>query len=657
MKMTAALILVTVLCALYVMGGRAHAAELTIVEDGTPAAAIAIHPGADQIDREAAEELQTHIRTASGAELPIIEVPDATALPADGTHLVIGAGPAEQLGVDVDELAPEEYLVRTVGRNIIFTGHDLGSRGGDPAAKVDASTATLWAVGRFLDNQMGVRWLWPGEIGTYVPKRRTIVAPELDVRERPVIEQRKLRTAVHAGPADEAWRLLTDEERMTLAEELNRWKYRHQMGSRSTFRFGHAFGHWWEEYGEEHPEYFATPPEGFRPMRTNRAKLCVSNPAVAEQVIAEWKAAGSPDNWNVCPNDGSGFCACDRCRAMDDPPNQDPEAVWRGQANLTARYVKFWNRLIAEMRETNPNVTISSYAYSAYREPPKGLTLNPGIVLGMVHTYHAYDEWQGWSDAGAKLFLRPNWWHMGGPAPHIPLHAQGGYFLFAREHSMIGFDFDSLIGFWGTQGPLYYLIARLGSRDDLTVDDVIEEYCSAFGGASDAIRDYLRFWEDFTDRASYAVPAGGVVSVNPDGLYEQTARRYDMNIHPIASSWPILPALYPDDLLGEAEAILARAEAAAADDAQDVQARVQFLRDGLTHMRLVRDTVGLADPRFRPEGATEADFRASAQRLQDLRREITPRHVVWGESINNYEVRRKCATGLTEAGWIETEGL
>ena len=633
------------------------AAELTLVRDGEPLALIAVHHEADAITRAAADELQRHVTLASGAEIPITEAESVEALAGDRVHLVVGAELAESAGVDLSDLALEEYVVRTVGNRIVFAGHDIRGEARGPGARVNDSMATRWAVAWFLDHQMGVRWLWPGEEGTYVPASTTITVPPLDVREQPRVLQRRLRTHVHREPEDAA-RLLTDDERLRLHDEVTDWMHRHQMGSRSTFRFGHAFGQWWERYSEDHPEYFATPPEGQGPLRrADRHKLCVSNPAVAERVIEEWKAAGAPDNWNVCPNDGTGFCACDDCRAMDNPPDQDPNLVWRGQTNLTARYLTFWNGLISKMRRTNPEVTISSYAYSAYREPPVDMTVDPGIVLGMVHTYHSYGEWQGWSDAGAQLFLRPNWWHMGGPAPHIPLSSQGAYFIFARENAMIGFDFDSLQGFWGTQGPLYYLIARLGYREDLSIDDVIAEYASAFGSAAEAVEEYLHFWDDFADRATYAVPAGGVVSVDPDALYETTARQYNMNPHPIASSWPILPALYTDDLLGEAETILARAEAAVADDAPEFAARVAFLRDGLEHLRLTRDTVALADPRFRPQGATQADFAEASASLQEFRRKVTMRHVVWGEAVNNYEVGRRLPTGLVEARWMETEGL
>src|SRR5690606_6491202 len=135
----------------------------------------------------------------------------------------------------------------------------------------------------------------------------------------------------------------------------------------------------------------------------------------------------------------------------------------------------------------------------------------PGMVLQVVDSYtdEARDNWNKWYEAGAKLQLRPNWWHTGAAAPHLPLHKAGEFFRFTRDHAMIGFDFDSIMGHWGTQGANYYLIARLAARPDLSVDEVLAEYASAFGAAAPAILDYLRYWEAFTDRAAYNVSAGG----------------------------------------------------------------------------------------------------------------------------------------------------
>ena len=39
-------------------------------------------------------------------------------------------------------------------------------------------SGTLLGVYEVLEDYLGVRWLWPGDLGTYVPRRNTIVIPD-----------------------------------------------------------------------------------------------------------------------------------------------------------------------------------------------------------------------------------------------------------------------------------------------------------------------------------------------------------------------------------------------------------------------------------------------------------------------------------------------
>jgi hypothetical protein len=68
--------------------------------------------------------------------------------------------------------------------------------------------------------------------------------------------------------------------------------------------------------------------------------------------------------------------------------------------------------------------------------------------------------------------------------------------------------------------------------------------------------------------------------------------------------------------------------------------RLEFLRDGLRHLRLVRDMIALAYSREAgnaiPEGALEDAIRA----LVRLQADVTPRHVVWGHVVNRTLERR-----------------
>lgn len=624
----------------------ANAAPIVLVEEGRAAAVIVIPDDASSLIQKAAHELQYHIERASGAKLPIVAASSPEGKPETSARILVGFAP----NIDANTLKAEEFAIKTVNNTLCIVGEQQSR---DPMA-------TLYGVYHFLDRELGVRWLWPGDVGTYVPKRKTIAAGPLDVRARPALEKRKLRIHIRRSHTmDSVPRLLDNEAFRSLEAEARQWLDRHRMGGRSSFGFGHAFGKWWDRYHEDHPDYFAVPPEGFEQPypRPERVKLCVSKPAVADQIVEEWRAAGRPDNWNVCPNDGRGFCTCDNCRALDGFPDQSPEEVWKGsEAVLTGRYLALWNGLLPRMRAENPNVTLSSYAYSNYREPLEGMHAEKGLVLGFVHTYHAYDPWRKWHEAGAKLFLRPNWWHIGALAPHNPLHTMGDYFKFAHDHSMLGFDFDSLLGYWGTQGPCYYLIARLSVRPNMSVDEVINEYCAAFGNAKGHIKRYIRYWEEYTEKCGYSIPAGGYVEQEGKSLYQKTCEEHDLGRSGSRAGWLVLPYLYTDDVMTPAFKILDEAARAAENEDAMVRERIRFLRDGLVHLERTRDVIALVYGVRRPEGMTKTDIARRISELQELRAKLSPRHVVWGEVANWMELRRGIKSAAGRKEWTELKG-
>lgn len=623
----------------------AIAEPIILVEAGQAKASIVIPDEPSSLIQKAAEELQHHIERASGAKLPIVSASNPEGQADASARILVGFGP----GIDADALKPEEYVIKTVSNALCIVGEQ----------KSREPMATLYGVYHFLDHELGVRWLWPGEAGACVPKRSTIAIEPLDTQSRPPLEKRNLRIHVRRGHSLEGVPPLLDDETFRILDtEARQWLDRHMMGGRGSFAFGHAFGKWWDRYHEDHPDYFAVPPEGVKQPSPSaeRVKLCVSNPGVADQIIDEWREAGRPGNWNVCPNDSRGFCTCDKCRALDGY-NQSPEIVWNsGEAILTGRYLDLWNRLLPRMRAENPNVTLSSYAYSNYREPLEGMRAEPGLVLGFVHTYYAYAPWRKWHDAGAQLFLRPNWWHTGAVAPINPLHAMGDYFKFAYENSMLGFDFDSLMGYWGTQGPCYYLIARLSVRPDLTVDEVIDEYCAAFGNAKGHIKRYIHYWEAYTEKCGYSIPAGGYVEQEGKSLYQKTCEEHELGNSGSRSGWLVLPYLYTDDIMTPAFQILDEAERAAENSDAVVMERIQFLRDGLVHLERTRDVIFIAYDETRPKTVSKRDAAKRIMELQDLRAQLTPRHVVWGEVANWMEARRGIKSAAGRKEWTELEG-
>ena len=182
-------------------------------------------------------------------------------------------------------------------------------------------------------------------------------------------------------------------------------------------RVSHGFQHWVEKNFDDHPDVFAQARGSHTHRYVNgrlhqKVNLCLSNPKVDEFIIAEWKEAGTPDFWNIGNNDlGGRYCLCDDCRAMDIPPGQSLEDLWAGTCNVTGRHVKFWRRLLDQMREINPDITLGAYAFQQYRfAPPPGTGLE-GMMISVVSAHDEFEDWVAWYETGARLYLRPNWWH------------------------------------------------------------------------------------------------------------------------------------------------------------------------------------------------------------------------------------------------------
>ena len=612
--------------------GRADQNRHVVVENGVARAAI-VRGGSNPIMAQAAaEDLKWYLERASGATIQVVPEDDAAELTDVSVRFVVGDGTLSRgLGVSADDLKPEEYRIRSVGRDIVIVGHDLGEKLQRRPIHPAASPATLFAVSHLLDRYLGVRWLWPGELGTFVPERRTIVLPQLDITAQPGLEARGFMIALprHRGVAG-----TSNETHDRMVAEAMLWSDRHQLGTRSSLRFGHAFTEWWDAHHDNHPDYFAVSPPGEAQRGPRGVKLCTSNPAVIDQVVADWRAAGRPSSWNVCPNDGIGFCTCQRCRAQDAGGPLPVEHIWApaGRADLSNRHVLFQNAVLKRMKSERPDVRLCAFAYGAYRNPPRDLPVESGMVLEFVHGYQARNEWQGWSDLGVKLALRPNWLHSGANAPYLTLHQIGDFLTFARQHGMVQNRFDSLHGYWSTQGPNYYLIARLSSRPDLTVENVIAEYVSAFGPAAPAIRRWINYWQSYSDRLAITLAAGGEVSVSPDGLYERTCRQHDLPTHPLLGSWRVLPHLYHDGVLSDAGEILDDAAALAVNDVE-ATARVQFLKDGLDFLRATRDLMEIINEQSEPDTNGNAELQQQLDALRSMSLELSPRHVVWGDVV------------------------
>ncbi len=112
-----------------------------------------------------------HVQKATGVKLDVVEEGRE---PAGLARVYLGpTAAAAQSGIDAAKLAPDSFVLRSVGGSLVIVGRDGD---GNPLSP-DTWAGTLFGVYEMLGEFLGVRWLWPGELGEYVPRVERLIIP------------------------------------------------------------------------------------------------------------------------------------------------------------------------------------------------------------------------------------------------------------------------------------------------------------------------------------------------------------------------------------------------------------------------------------------------------------------------------------------------
>jgi len=463
---------------------------LTLPENPTPQASSSIS--------RAADELQKHLELITRVQIPIVEKVEES---NDLYQFHVGqSAPSE---TEVAEPQASRWVIGA--KTTYFDGDTTGY--GDGA---------LFAVYSFLQAQLGVTWIEPGDEGMVVPESATLVLQTGSYAWTPELVFRKIRQGIRKNqPHRPIGRPATDDFLLTMEEhnhnviEVERWMKRMRMGGHRPGG-GHAFRDWWDKYGETHPEYFALNKFGKRepvplpkgPKRSKEfIKVCPSNPHVAQQIIEDWLPKKKLSKYiSTGPNDGRNYCRCPDCLALD---VRRPGEEFTG--HLTDRYVYLANIVARKAREHRPDVYAALYAYLATLEPPRQLKLEPNVVVHIVpyvvplKVSVARDLFEGWKNAGAtKLALRPNYHHKY-MTTAFPLGIEKQMFDVFQEafkNGAISADYDMLMDNWAVTGMADYVLANAMSEPSKSFEHWEDQYYQAYGNAADEVKEYFRYWRN-----------------------------------------------------------------------------------------------------------------------------------------------------------------
>ncbi len=500
--------------------------------DGLATASIIVPQGAPVEVMRAAKELQAYVLKTSGAELQI-RTDDAPRKERVEIRLAV-TPPGPDAGGD-----PMTRIVHQDGYAIQSGGRMITILGGSPRG-------TLYGVYAFVERVLGVRWFMPTAMGEDILEARTIPVPELSLVRNPAFPS--VSGFIWAGsPGAEDWEL----------------RMRARVGKPT------SFGHNWynihrfsKESLEKNPLMFALI-SGKRGWST---QLCSTNPDVvrvsAEAARRYFKANPDSPLFSISPNDGAGWCECDRCRKID-------ELYGVTDGTLADRFVHYANEVLADLEETNPGKQVGIYAYAEHTAPPRKARPKAGYVTALTHMpwefchVHAIDDpscpanrkylsyLKGWLALTKHVGVYEYYGHFFAFTPWPIVHSMRRDIPLYKELGIERFISETQQN-WANQGINFYVAAKLVDDPSLDVDALLSEYFSRFyGKASVPMRRYFDLWEN--------------------GMLNTTAagdRGY---------AWL---SMFTPALVKEAGTILGEAEALAAKDGEKVRARVAFARSG-----------------------------------------------------------------------------
>lgn len=247
-------------------------------------------------------------------------------------NIVLGARNGEE-----KKLPLEGFVIRKVKNTVYIYGRD--SKQEHPAQNRFSQwyeRSTLTGVYDFLERFAGIRFYFPGDFGTYIPRRNKLVLPEkIDIMESPDKRLRFFSYFIGKWPEGEVNNFKGVKGTILNILRLRFTEY--------PLAYSHGLAHlgFIRRYAKSHPEYFALMEDGKRycqPGMPHTGQLCFSS-GIREEIYRDMVSAfrGEPASkrqvrgfagnsfiWNpkatfssglfcVMPQDWMFWCCCAKC--------------------------------------------------------------------------------------------------------------------------------------------------------------------------------------------------------------------------------------------------------------------------------------------------------------------------------------------------------
>jgi len=473
---------------------------------------------------EGARALAHDLEEGAGLKLAVVTASKAGKGPAIwiGTEFAARDG---LLPTGTDELVEFENVIAEKGGSVYLFGVDKpGHKTAKPLSWMECILPSLKATCNFMEQDLGIRFLYPGVTGRDVPRLAKVELKDGTFR------------------------------RHTPKMNCGNGRYFEMMYSIANNILGNGLyktygGHLYpdavptQKYFKDHPEYFALVGEG-RQCDVGNPALCFANPAV-EDLIVKFIAERFDEGYEIVElgqNDGGCYCQCEQCRN------------YGGTTDVSDHFWIFHRRIAERLYATHPKKTVQIISYGKTYQPPKSFReFPPNVMIELMkNSPKSLAAWKGYKvpRGFSNYIYNFGTYQLTGYTAHpsIPYVAAD-----ARRIVEYGIRSVYRCGYgekFGMEGPASYVFNRMLEDPTLDPDLLADEFCRrAFGPAGTAMK---RFYDTLDRklrgvnkmREGYETPGNSVATINA-----QTGNPNE-----------ILAYVYSTDTMRAMETLLARAE-------------------------------------------------------------------------------------------------
>ena len=467
---------------------------------------IAVDPDASALDLEAAEDLRTHLREATGADFVLVTNDFRHAL---SRTIEVGTRRAKDL---VGRLRLEN-----------FTDGECAAvyRDGSVAIAGAGEMGTSYGVSLFLEKVLGCRWLGPaGE--KVVPKQDTVTFGSLDLHEKPAYPYRWILDLDNQVRFHPEGRRFLKRNRLNVAEGNFPGTALKVTVPNCHSLFSYLPPHGGAENFRNHPEWYTLNKDG---KRVDDKQLCFTNPELRQEltkkVLEKIAAHGGAGFFDISARDVPGsFCHCPTCKAAE------------------KKYDSFGGPFFDYLLEVGPQVKAkhpkAKLHFLVYRKeqtqhPPKGIGKFPDNMCAVFapidddfsknylhpHNRGTYEDLKRW----CELVEVWAWYYpipYSGFPPYVALQRIGDDTRLAFEAGQKGCCYEHDHGV--AQGVNFsdlitWVTTRLYREPTLDPMALAEEFCSGYyGAAAKDMMTFVRALEQISSKTDDFLTWDGTVS-------------------------------------------------------------------------------------------------------------------------------------------------